>query len=85
MAQPKIGDIVEIKTARGLAYAQYINKHKMYGALLRLLNGLYERRPSDLGSLASSETRFVTFFPLAAAAKQRIVVLNWQCRRSGRC
>jgi hypothetical protein len=73
MAHPKIGDIVEIATKRGLAYAQFTHKHKMYSALLRLLPGFYDQRPADLACLASSGTKFVTFFPLGAAVKRGIV------------
>jgi hypothetical protein len=73
MAHPKIGDIVEIATKRGFAYAQFTHKHKMYGALLRLLPGFYDHRPADLARLASSGTKFVTFFPLGAAVNRGIV------------
>jgi hypothetical protein len=38
----KLGDIVEIKTAKGFAYAQYVNFHDRpprYGTLMRILPG----------------------------------------------
>jgi len=41
----KIGDIIEIPTSKGLAYAQYTHNHKQrphFGALIRVLDGLFE-------------------------------------------
>ena len=39
----KIGDIIEIETKRGFAYAQYVMKVPEWGALLRVLAGFYPR------------------------------------------
>lgn len=74
----KIGDIIEIPTPSGLAYAQFTHLHPRYNALLRVLPGKYESRPVDLSRLAQSEEKFATFFPLQAALNQGIfcVVAN---------
>ena len=44
----KPGDVIEIPTSRGLAYAQYALKKEQWGALIRILAGFFEERPTDL-------------------------------------
>lgn len=73
MTKPKIGDVVEIPTSKGLAYAQYTHKHKQYGALLRVYSRFYETRPSDIQHLVNEQPTFSTFFPLGAAVNRQIV------------
>lgn len=73
MAGLKIGDVVEIKTRNGLAYAQYTHKHKQYGALLRVFSVISDSRPVNFEFLVMDEPRFMCFFPLSAAVKQGIV------------
>lgn len=72
-SRPQIGDIVEIPAGSQLAYAQYTHKHRVYGALLRILPGLYATRPTDFGGLAAQGNQFLAFFPLGAACSRRIV------------
>ena len=72
----KLGDLVEIPTAKGLAYAIYTHRHTeppKFGALIQVFDGLYETRPADLHGLLSQPIRFATFFPLQAAVNQHIV------------
>lgn len=73
MARPKIGDVVEIDTGEGFAYAHYSHQHSMYGALLRVFADLKSERPTDLASLVAGRPTFQNFFPLAAAVNRRIV------------
>jgi hypothetical protein len=76
--RPKLGDIVEIKTPDGLAYAQFVNKHDQppnYGPLIRVLPGLYKSRPSDFFDLVSQPERFLVFFPLGPAVSRGIVTV----------
>ena len=73
MAMLKIGDVVEINTAKGLAYAQYAHKHKQFGALLRVFGKFFDTRPSGFTDLVSNKPVFMCFFPLSAAVDQRIV------------
>ncbi len=73
--RPQIGDVIEIRTPRGLAYAQYTHEHReppRHGSLLRVLPGLYDRQPKDLASLVEQEERFSVFFPLGAALARGI-------------
>ena len=74
--RPRIGDIIEIPTPKGLAYAQFTHKHDTpphYGALLRVLPGLFPQRPSDFADLVCQRPQFSTFFPLGAACNRGIV------------
>jgi hypothetical protein len=70
MKRPQIGDIIEIPTAVGLAYAQYTHQHdkppKM-GALIRVFDRIFDRRPTDWSDIAASPVRFSTFTPLSVA------------------
>jgi hypothetical protein len=73
MRRPKLGDIVEIKTKRGLAYAQYTHENKIMGSLIRTIDGFHELRPQDIAAIAAGKTKFVTFFSLGAAVNRGIV------------
>jgi hypothetical protein len=72
----KFGDIVEIKTSKGLAYAMYTHrhtKHPKYGAVIQLFDRNYDTRPPDLTDVVRAPIRFATFFPLQAAVNQELV------------
>jgi len=74
--RPQLGDVIEIETPRGLAYAQYTHEHKdppRHGSLLHVLPGIYPERPSAFSDLVAEEDRFSVFFPLGAALKRRLV------------
>jgi hypothetical protein len=74
--RPRLGDVVEITTPRGFAYAQFTHKHDApprYGALIRVLPGLFINRPSEFATLVSGPSSFMTFFPLGAACHRGIV------------
>lgn len=73
MKKLMLGDIVEISTSRGLAYAQFTHKHKQFGALIRVLAGFHELRPNSFDHLAGRAAAFVCFFPLSAAVDKGIV------------
>jgi len=65
--------VIEIPTPKGLAYAQFTHKVPRYGALLRVLPGLFPQRPSDFTELVRQRPVFSTFFPLGAACNREIV------------
>ena len=74
--RPQIGDVIEIETPAGLAYAHYTHKHDVppcWGALLRVLPGIHGIRPADFAPLVRERPIFMTFFPLGAACRRRIV------------
>ena len=72
--RPQIGDVIEVRTPRGFAYAQYTHEHRdppRMGSLLRVLPGVFDQRP-ELGSLVAGEERFSVFFPLHTALSRGI-------------
>ena len=73
--RPQIGDVIEIETPRGFAYAQYTHNHRdppRHGELLRVLPGLYTRPRSGFADLVVEQERFWVFFPLGAALNRGI-------------
>jgi hypothetical protein len=71
----KLGDVVEIPTNRGLAFAQYTHRHPQFGWLIRVLPGFYPARPGSLRQVVDQPARFSIFFPLAAAVNQRLLAV----------
>ncbi len=69
----KIGDIIEIETPNGFAYAYYTHKHPMFGALIKIIKGTFNEMPHNLAELLNDEYQFITFFPLGAATNREIV------------
>jgi hypothetical protein len=65
--------VIEIPTPKGFAYAQFTHKAPRYGALLRVLPGIFPERPSDFAELVRQSPVFSTFFPLGAACNRDIV------------
>jgi hypothetical protein len=60
----KIGDIIEIPTSKGLAYAQYTHHHKKYGTLIRVLDGIFKDRPESLSELVKRKYKYFMFAPI---------------------
>lgn len=73
MAKINYGDIFEIDTSRGKAYLHYIYRGSDRIELIRVLRGLYPDSLPDLEQLANTTEAFMVFFPLAAAARRKIV------------
>ena len=69
--RPRLGDVVEIPVPRkGYAYAQYINYHREppgYGEMLRVLPGMFKKRPETVMSLVDEKELYFFFFPLGVA------------------
>jgi hypothetical protein len=86
MVKPKIGDIFEIPTAKGFAYAQYTHENALMGALIRVFDQLYPAKPENLEPIVEGPVRFSTFFPLKAAIQQDIykIVANYDVSESNR-
>jgi len=65
--RPKIGDLIEIATPKGFAYAQYTHEHSRpprMGSLLRVLPGVFSSRPESPERLIDGRELFSTFYPL---------------------
>jgi hypothetical protein len=75
--QMRVGDVFEIDTPAGLAYAQYTHDAGHLGQLVRVLPGIYSSRP-DLVLLAKERELYFVFYTLeyALRAKQVKVVSN---------
>jgi hypothetical protein len=79
MKRLKIGDIIEIKTEKGLVYAQYTHNNKLMGTLIRVFQKFYPDRPRSFNEIVNGDIRFVTFFPLKEAVKRNIVEIIDNC------
>lgn len=75
----QIGDIIEIPTKKGLAYAQYSHHHPRYGALLRVLNGFFNVRPVDCEIFVQKNENFFVFFPLQTAVDRGMFQVISNC------
>src|SRR5438067_152103 len=74
--RPRPGDVIEIRTPVGFGYAQFTHKHTAppkFGALLRVLPGVFETPPEDFATLVQQRERFWVFFPVGAACNRGIV------------
>ena len=65
----KVGDLVEIPTSKGLAYAQYTHRSDKYGPLLRVFSGLWGSRPDDVEQITDTTVLFSTFCHIQSAIK----------------
>ncbi|MCI0571579.1 MAG: hypothetical protein L0Y66_12555 [Myxococcaceae bacterium] len=73
MAKVKVGDVLEIPTPEGLAYAQYVGKHPEYGDAIWVVPKVFEKRPGDLRAVFEGESGYLTFYPVRAAVTQGLV------------
>ena len=60
----KIGDIIEIKTKKGLFYAQYTHYDEECGELIQVKKGSHKQRPSNFEKIVNKESTIITFIPL---------------------
>ncbi len=67
------GDILEVRTPRGLAYVHYMARHPEYGDAIRVLPGFFAARPADLLALVTRPEAYFTFYPASAAVSQGLV------------
>jgi hypothetical protein len=68
-----VGDLIEIPTRMGLAYALYTHHDMMYGSLLRVWNDKHKSRPTDFKKILDQPVSFSCFFPLAATIRRKTV------------
>ena len=73
----KLGDVYKVSVAQGHAYLQYVFEHKdppVWGSVVRVLPGIFETDPPDLGELVGQLELFLTFVTLRPAIKQNEVM-----------
>lgn len=68
-----VGDLIEISTEKGLAYAQYTHRDPMMGSLVRVRKGTHAVRPSDPRVVFAEGVQFITFVPLGAMVNRELV------------
>lgn len=66
------GDVIEVRTPRGLAYVHYTARHPEYGDAIRVLPGFFQTRPESWSTLVAQEGYF-TFYAVSAAVSQGLV------------
>jgi hypothetical protein len=72
MKRVKTGDIIEIETKKGFAYAIYTHKNERYGYILQVFKGDYDEPLTNFIDLPKNGIRFAVFFPLQAAINRGI-------------
>jgi hypothetical protein len=72
MSKIAVGDIVEIETTRGYAYAQCTHRTSD-GDLIRVFEGVHKHASTHPEALVTGRVQFVTFFPLQHAVRAGIV------------
>src|SRR5262249_52950294 len=72
-----LGDIIEIKTARGFAYAQYVNHKPKYGPLMRILPGTFPQRLKHFEQIVRERGSYCCFWnPKSALAKRTVKLVG---------
>lgn len=69
----KLGDVIEISTIKGNAYAQYVFNDNEYGQLIRILPGIYKTYPSDIKKIVEMKELYFVFYPLSISVRQNRV------------
>ncbi len=74
----KVGDIIEILTSSGYAYAQYTHETpNNYGSVMRLFNGFFSERP-EISTISVLPVRFTFLIPLSALVSKKLVkLIGW--------
>ncbi|WP_052821531.1 hypothetical protein [Pseudomonas syringae group genomosp. 3] len=69
----KLGDILQILTSQGFAYAQVIQKHPEFGFLIRTLSGFYNEQPKHFSAMLEGEPQFSALFVFQSAVNQDLL------------
>ncbi|MCT4938882.1 hypothetical protein [Pseudomonas aeruginosa] len=69
----KLGDVLQILTSQGVAYAQVTHKHPEFGYLIRVFSGFYDAQPEDFSAVVSSPVQFSAFFVVQSAVNQGLL------------
>src|SRR5262249_39989752 len=84
-----LGDVLEIPLSRKRsAYAQYVNYHRIppaWGHLIRVLPGIFQKRPEDLRDLVQQQECFYAFFPAGPAVSRGYVRIVGNAEIPKRC
>ena len=71
--RPQPGDVFEIPTAKGLAYAQYSHECERLGTLVRVIPGFLARRPTDFSFIGRRpDVAFFRVIPVSVVGWRRL-------------
>jgi hypothetical protein len=65
------GDIVEMETPRGFAYAQVSHDHPSYPQVVRVFDRIFDRRIDDTDALVRLPVQFLAMISLAAVLERK--------------
>jgi hypothetical protein len=66
------GDLLEVRTSRGLAYLRYTARHSDFGDTVRVLPGFHDTRPHAWTGM-DEQTGYFAFYPVGAAVRQGLL------------
>lgn len=69
----KLGDVLQVLTSQGIAYAQVTHKHPEFGYLIRVFSGFYDAPPEDFSAVVSGPVQFSAFFVVQSAVNQGLL------------
>ncbi|GHA80224.1 hypothetical protein GCM10009007_21120 [Formosimonas limnophila] len=75
MAKIKVGDVFSILTKKGKVYLHYLRAEKGKECI-KVLDGFFTKDCNDLENLVKAPERFFIGFPVAAAYRRKIIVLE---------
>lgn len=71
----KLGDILQILTSQGVAYAQVTHKNPEFGFLIRVFSGFFDSQPKDFSSVVRCPVQFAAFFSAQSAINQGLLAV----------
>lgn len=63
----KVGDVIEIPSEYGFAYAQYVRMIPRYGHFVQVFPGFHSERPAQVEDIVKLKPQFETIFPVGIA------------------
>ncbi|MEN3801220.1 hypothetical protein ABDZ32_11620 [Aeromonas veronii] len=69
----KLGDVLQVLTSKGVAYAQVTHKDPEFGFLIRFFSGLYDSVPADFSTVVNASVQFSAFFVVQSAVNQGLL------------
>lgn len=69
----RVGDVLQILTSQGVAYAQVTHKHVEFGFLIRVFPGFHTEHPKDFSVIVEDEPQFSAFFVVQSAVNQGLL------------
>lgn len=73
--RPRIGDVIEIQTAKGRGYVQYVWKSDIMGPLVRVLPRVFAERPEGLDQLVNAKEMYYVHLPLGAMVARDVAAI----------